>query len=102
MRICLVSVLSNLHLLLDIDNAWQLSKFMHLFNSNLAKEVNRLTGGSGPVFERRYTAILVSGEEEAQVRRSERVRVKAWSLFAIPRYSLAPARRSTFVRRLSR
>ncbi|HEY9421651.1 MAG TPA: hypothetical protein VIW92_09565 [Thermoanaerobaculia bacterium] len=40
-----------------------------LFDSNLAKEVNRLTQGSGPVFERRYTAILVSDEEEAQVRR---------------------------------
>ncbi|HEX6899413.1 MAG TPA: hypothetical protein VF789_06850 [Thermoanaerobaculia bacterium] len=69
-RICLVSVLSShFHLLLDIDDARQLSKFMHVFNSNLAKEVNRLTGGSGPVFERRYTAILISDEEEAQVRR---------------------------------
>ena len=69
-RVCLVFVFSNhFHLLLDIDVAQQFSRFMHVFNSRLAKEVNRLTGGSGPVFEKRYTAILVSDEEEAQVRR---------------------------------
>ncbi|HSG39496.1 MAG TPA: hypothetical protein VLE27_07635 [Thermoanaerobaculia bacterium] len=69
-RICLVTVLSShFHLLLDIDNAKQLSQFMHFVNSHLAKEVNRLTGWSGPVFAKRYTAILVSKEEDAQVER---------------------------------
>ena len=69
-RICLVTVLSShFHLLLDIDDAKQLCQFMHFVNSHLAKEVNRLTGWSGPVFARRYTAILVSNEEKAQVAR---------------------------------
>jgi hypothetical protein len=69
-RICLVTVLSShYHLLLDIDNAKQLTQFMHFVNSHLAKEVNRLTGWSGPVFAKRYTAILVSDEEKAQVAR---------------------------------
>ena len=56
-------------MLLDIDNAQQLARFMHFFGSHLAKEVNRLTGWSGPVFAKRYTAILVSNEEKAQVAR---------------------------------
>jgi hypothetical protein len=42
---------------------------MEYVSSNLAREVNRLTGWSGPVFERRYTMILVSNEEAAQVER---------------------------------
>jgi hypothetical protein len=35
--------------------------------SKLAREVNRLTGWSRPVFERRYTMIPVSNEEATQV-----------------------------------
>ena len=67
-RICLVSVLSNhLHLLLDADDACQLADFMEYVNTNLAKEINRLTGWGGPVFARRYHSILVSTEEKAQV-----------------------------------
>ncbi|HEX6899081.1 MAG TPA: hypothetical protein VF789_05180 [Thermoanaerobaculia bacterium] len=69
-RICLVTVLSShYHMLLDVDDARQLSKFMHFVNSRLSKEVNRLTGWSGPVFAERYTAKLVTNEEKAQVKR---------------------------------
>ncbi|HSG39795.1 MAG TPA: hypothetical protein VLE27_09175, partial [Thermoanaerobaculia bacterium] len=41
--------------------------FMEYVNTNLAKEINRLTGWAGPVFARRYHSILVSNEEKAQV-----------------------------------
>jgi REP element-mobilizing transposase RayT len=69
-RVCHVVVLSNhIHLLLDVDNAQQVADFMEYVNGNLAREVNRLTGWSGPLFERRYTMILVSNEEAAQVER---------------------------------
>lgn len=42
---------------------------MRYLNSNLAREVNRLTGWEGPLFGRRYTMVLISNEEAAQVER---------------------------------
>jgi hypothetical protein len=39
------------------------------FNSNLAREVGRLTDWTGKIWERRYQAIVISDEEEAQVAR---------------------------------
>lgn len=66
-RVCGVSVLSNhLHLALDVDNVQQVADFMEHASSNLAREINRLTGWSGPVFEHRYSMTLVSAEEAAQ------------------------------------
>lgn len=67
---CAVSVLSNhLHLLLVADDARQVARFMEYLGSNLAREVNRLTGWSGPVFHGRYSMIVVTEEEAAQVER---------------------------------
>ncbi len=60
---------SHYHLLLRVDNAKQLSDFMTYFNGNLAKEVARLTGWKDRVWSRRYQAIVISDEEEAQVER---------------------------------
>jgi len=69
-RVCGVTVLSNhLHLLLVVDDAKRLSDFMEYLGSNLAREINRLTGWSGPVFQGRYSMIVVSEEEAAQVER---------------------------------
>ncbi len=69
-EVCAVSVLSNhLHLLLVADDAQQVARFMQYVGSNLAREVNRLTGWSGSVFHSRYSMIVVSDEEEAQVGR---------------------------------
>lgn len=69
-RVCAVSVLSNhLHLLLIADDARQVADFMEYVGSNLAREVNRLTGWSGPVFQGRYSMIVVTTEEGAQVER---------------------------------
>jgi putative transposase len=69
-EVCLFVFLSNhFHLLLKVENAYQLSQFMGWFNSNLAREVARLTGWTGKVFDRRYTHVLVSDEEAAQVDR---------------------------------
>jgi REP element-mobilizing transposase RayT len=69
-RVCGLAVLSNhLHLLLVADQAEQVSNFMRYVGSKLAREVNRLTGWSGPVFHDRYSMIVVTREEEAQVER---------------------------------
>lgn len=57
------------HLLISVDSALQLARFMGYFNGNLAKEVARLTGWRDKVWSRRYRAILVSNENEAQVAR---------------------------------
>lgn len=68
--VCAVSVLSDhLHLLLVVDDAERVADFMEYAASNLAREVNRLTGWSGPVFQSRYSMIVVTKEEAAQVER---------------------------------
>jgi REP element-mobilizing transposase RayT len=67
--ICFSFVSNHFHLLLEVDNARQLSRFMGYFNSKLAKEVGRLTGWRGKIFGRRYQAILVTPEEAAQIER---------------------------------
>jgi REP element-mobilizing transposase RayT len=69
-RVCFFVFASNhFHLLLDIDNAQQLSGFMGFFNSKLAREVGRLTGWKQKILGRRYQAIVVSSEEGAQIER---------------------------------
>ncbi len=69
-QVCSLSVLSNhLHLLLIADDARQVARFMTYLGSNLAREVNRQTGWSGPVFHDRYSMIVVTQEEAAQVER---------------------------------
>lgn len=69
-RVCGVAVLSNhLHLLVAADDAEQVARFMQYVGSKLAREVNRLTGWSGPVFQSRYSMIVVTQEEAAQVER---------------------------------
>src|SRR5215208_6733047 len=40
--------------------------FMTYFNSKLAREIGRLTGWRQKIWSRRYQAIVVSQEEEAQ------------------------------------
>src|SRR6185503_1082934 len=70
MAIAAVSVLSNhFHLLLIVDDAQEVAGFMRDLQSKLAREVNRLTGWRGPVFERRYELNVVTEEEQAQVER---------------------------------
>ncbi len=68
--ICGISVLSNhYHLLAVVKETDELSDFMCLFNSNLAREVARLVGWPDKVWARRYQGIVVSDEEEAQIKR---------------------------------
>jgi len=67
--ICYSFVSNHFHLLLEVDDAQQLARFMCHFNSKLAKEVGRLTGWREKIFGRRYQAILVSPEEAAQIER---------------------------------
>lgn len=57
------------HLLLTVDDAQQLARFVGYLNSNLAREVGRLHQWPERIWGRRYEAIVVSDEEEAQVGR---------------------------------
>src|SRR5436305_9355794 len=69
-RVCFfVGVSNHMHLLLWIEDARKLAKFMGYFLSKLAREVGRLTGWKEKIFGRRYQAIVVSDEEAAQVER---------------------------------
>ncbi len=60
---------NHFHLLARTEDSERLARFMGYFNSKLAREVARSTGWRDKVFSRRYQAILVSDEEEAQVGR---------------------------------
>ncbi|MEA2603873.1 MAG: REP-associated tyrosine transposase [Acidobacteriota bacterium] len=62
-------VSNHFHLLVWAKTAKQLADFMAYLNSNTAREVARLTGWTEKVWGRRYQAIPVSEEEEAQVAR---------------------------------
>ncbi|HEX4959288.1 MAG TPA: transposase [Thermoanaerobaculia bacterium] len=64
------SALSNhVYLLLVVDSAREAADFMRYTKSKLAREVNRLTGWRGPVFDRRYEMTVVTDEEAAQIER---------------------------------
>ena len=73
-RIAAASVLSShFHLLLIVDDAREPSSFMRYMKSKLAREVNRLTGWRGPVFDRRYEMTVVTDEDAAQIERLQYV-----------------------------
>ena len=57
------------HLLVSVLDALQLAAFMNYLNSNLAREAGRLVRWREKFWGRRYQAILISDEEEAQVGR---------------------------------
>ncbi len=61
-----VVVSSHLHFLATPRDARELASFMCYLLTNLSKEAGRLHRWRGPLFERRYQAIPVSNEEEAQ------------------------------------
>ena len=70
LEICAFFFASNhFHLLVRAEDSERLARFMGYFNTKLAREVARSTGWRGKVFSRRYQAIVVSDEEEAQVGR---------------------------------
>ncbi len=60
---------SHVHLLLVVDDAQEPTAFMRYFKSKFAREVNRLTGWRGPVFDRRYEMTVVTDEDAAQIER---------------------------------
>jgi len=57
------------HALLWVEDAEQLARFMQYVNGKLGKEIGRLVGWRHGIWSRRYTAIIVSNEEAAQVAR---------------------------------
>ena len=46
-----------------------MARFMGYVNSNIARKVGRLVGWRGPFWERRYSHVVVTNEEAAQVER---------------------------------
>ena len=70
LRVVACVFLSNhYHLLVIPESEQQLAAFMQFLNTNLSKQLGRLHHWQGPLFQRRYQAIPVSDEEEAQVSR---------------------------------
>jgi REP element-mobilizing transposase RayT len=67
--VAFVPASNHYHFILRVETAKRLSQFVGYFNSNLAREVGRLTGWTGKIWERRYQAIVISDEEEAQAAR---------------------------------
>lgn len=65
----LVVMSNHYHVLLTPPNAKRLSDFMRYVNTNLSKEVGKLHDWKGPMWQRRYDEIPVSGEEAAQIAR---------------------------------
>ncbi len=69
-RVCAYAFLSShFHLILDVEDALQLSRFMRYVNSNLARKIGRLVGWRDKIWARRYQAIVISSEEAAQTER---------------------------------
>lgn len=64
-----VCLSNHFHLLATPEDARQLAAFMCHVLTNLSKEAGRRHGWRGPLFERRYQAILVTDEERAHVER---------------------------------
>ena len=70
MKIHALVVLSNhAHLALSPESPQQLAAFMGFVAGNIAREVGRLHGWREKFWSRRYRAIVVSPEEEAQIER---------------------------------
>jgi REP element-mobilizing transposase RayT len=59
------------HMLLSVPDARTLAAFMSYFNSNVAREAGRLADWNERFWSRRYQAIPVSDEPEAQIARLE-------------------------------
>jgi Transposase IS200 like len=57
------------HMLLSVQNAKQLSRFMAFVDANIAKEVGRLVGWQGRFWGRRYHCALVNGDEATLIER---------------------------------
>jgi len=64
-----VALSTHYHLLVWAEDAQRLARFVGYFNANLAREISRKTRWTGKIWDRRYQAIVVSNEEEAQVER---------------------------------
>jgi hypothetical protein len=70
MKVCAAVFLSNhFHMLLVVDDARQLDRFMEYVDSNIAREVGRLVEWRDKFWSSRYRAIVVSEEEVAQIDR---------------------------------
>lgn len=57
------------HLLLSVESALHLARFMNFLNSNLAREAGRMFKWREKFWGRRYQAIVVSEEEASQIDR---------------------------------
>ncbi len=65
LRAC-VWTANHYHILAVVHRQQELSRFMHHLAGNVSKEVNRIRGRRGTLWERRYDQIVVSDEPDAQ------------------------------------
>ena len=61
-----VFLANHMHLLVVVHEQQELSRYMHHLGGNLSKEVGRIRGWRGSMWERRYDGIVVSHEPEEQ------------------------------------
>ena len=61
-----VFLANHMHLLVVVHEQQELSRYMHHLAGNLSKEVGRIRGWRGSMWERRYDGIVVSHEPEEQ------------------------------------
>ncbi len=68
MRIVAYSAMSNhVHMLIIPSSGQQMAEFMRLVNGNLARKLGDHYEWKGPFWSRRYTPVVVSHEDEAQI-----------------------------------
>ena len=65
-----VVVLTNhYHLIASFESVEQMARFMHHFNGNLSKEIGKLHGWRGTLWDGRYKPIAITDEPDAQLAR---------------------------------
>ena len=67
--VAFVPLSNHYHMIVWVEDAKRLARFMCYVNSNIAREISRLHGWTEKIWSRRYQAIVVSDEESAQIAR---------------------------------
>ena len=83
------------HLLITVDDAEQMARFMNYVQSNVAREAGRLAQWREKFWGRRYQAIVVTEEEAAQLERMEYVLAQGCKEGLVPKPQDWPGAQST-------
>ena len=83
------------HLLITVENAEVMARFMNYVQSNVAREAGRLAEWREKFWGRRYQAIVVTDEEAAQLERLEYVLAQGCKEGLVPKPQDWPGAQST-------